>query len=90
MSPKDDITLKTILEHMRAMEDRLISRIEGAEDRLGSRIEKVETGLKNLNFKVDQNHVQVMTQLDNIDARLDDLEVVQVPKLKKAVGMSGN
>jgi hypothetical protein len=26
-------------------------------------------------------------QIDAIDRRLDDVEVVQVPKLKKAVGM---
>jgi len=49
--------------------------------------------IRTLAQKVDRNdersekrHVLVMTALQNMDGRLDDLEVV-VPKLKKRVGM---
>lgn len=75
-----DITLLTVLQHMQAMEQRLIERIEGVRDDLSGRIDRLEA-------KVDHNHIQVTAQLDAIDRRLDDVEVVEIPKLKKAVGM---
>ncbi len=77
MSPKDDdITWAIVLQHMQGMEQRLVERIDG-----------VEIKVDRLAVKVDQNHAILSTQIANMDARLDDLEVVQVPKLKKAVGM---
>ncbi len=74
MVQNGDITVAMLLQHMQDMEGRIISRF----DHTDARIAKLET-------KVDHNHLIVTTQLDNIDARLDDIEVVQVPALKKAV-----
>lgn len=76
-SDNDGITLRTILEHMRGMENRLQAQISS-----------VKTELAALNAKVDHNHAMLTLQLDNIDKRLDDIEVVQVPKLKNAIKIS--
>ena len=79
---------------MQGMEQRLIVKIDGVEEKLTRRIDNLEVKIDslevkvdNLEVKVDRNHAQTMVAFDNMDARLDDLEVVQVPKLKKAVGM---
>ena len=77
MSQNDDgVTLAILLRHMQGMERRLTERIDGVEQK----VDRLET-------KVDRHHAQTMVAFNNIDDRLDDLEVVQVPKLKKAVGM---
>ena len=77
MSPKDDgITSAIILQHMQAMEQRIMEKFSKVDDRF-DRLEQ----------KVDRNHVILSTQIANLDERLDDLEVVQVPGLKKAVGI---
>lgn len=72
-----------VMNYMQSMEQRIMSRIDGLEtkvDRLGEKVDRLEA-------KVDRNHTQNMNALDNIDARLDDLEVVQVPAIRKVVGM---
>ncbi|MFA5799656.1 MAG: hypothetical protein WC840_01715 [Candidatus Peribacteraceae bacterium] len=84
MSPKnDDITLKTILEHMRGMEERLRTEISGVRTELKGDIREVKNEIRRV-------EAVLSNQISNIDARLDDIEVVQVPKLKKAVGMGRN
>lgn len=84
MNPKDnDITPAILLQHMQGMEQRIMTRIDGLEakhDNLEVKVDRIEA-------KVDRNHSQTMVALDNIDSRLDDIEVVQVPAIKKAVGM---
>ena len=72
----DGVTPAVLLQHMQGMERRLTERIDGVE-------QKVDR----LEIKVDRHHAQTMVAFDNIDERLDDLEVVQVPKLKKVVGI---
>lgn len=70
MTPPDgEVTPAILLQHMQAMEGRIMEKFDQLEQ------------------KVDRNHVILSTQITNLDERLDDLEVVQVPKLKKAVGM---
>lgn len=82
-----DITLLTVLQHMQSMEQRLIERIDGVRDSLNGRIDGLEVKVDRLEMKGDRNHVQVIAQLDAIDRRLDEVEVVEIPKLKKMVGM---
>lgn len=82
MSPQDnDITPAMLLQHMQGMEKRLredfSSTILASEDRLKSDFSR----------KLEATETNVIRQIDAIDERLDDLEVVQVPKLKKAVGI---
>ena len=90
-STDNDITLAMIMKHMQAMEGRIMQNMQGMELRLR---DEFRSGLSRLESKVDRNHdivmrnhAQTTLQIDNVDSRLDDLEVVQVPKLKKAVGM---
>lgn len=86
----NDITLKTVLQHVQM----LAQNIFAMEQRLSTRIDSLEKKMEKLELKVDRNHEQAMRNhaitvvgLKNIDDRLDDLEVVQVPAIKKAVGM---
>ena len=84
MSPKDDgITPAVLLQHMQVMGKQLVEKIDEARTELKADINRVEKNLERVERKVDLALVQIGT----IDTRLDDLEVVQVPKLKKAVGM---
>lgn len=87
MTDPGDIPLTTVLQHMHGMEQRLGERIDGVEQRLDKRIDGVEQQLVELKTTVERHHAQTTVSLDNIDARLDDLEVVQVPTIKKAVGI---
>jgi septal ring factor EnvC (AmiA/AmiB activator) len=99
-SKNTDITVSTILQHMQGMEERIMTKVDSLDrkvDRLERKVDGLEKKADLLEKKVDgleqsvrglhRNHLQTMTGLDNIDARLDDLEVVQVPMLRKAVGM---
>lgn len=81
MNSKDDITLKTILEHMRVMEDRLLTEIQEVRSDLGATEAR-------LNTRIDRMEHNLTTQIDGLDRRLDDIEVSQIPQLKKVVGMS--
>ena len=87
---KPRITLRIVFEHILHMEQRLTQRIDGVEQRLTKRIDGVESSLTQridkLERKVDRNHIQISAQIDALDKRLDDLEVVQIPTLKRAIG----
>lgn len=74
------ITSAVLLDHMRGMEGRLHTEIKevrldlrSTEARLIDRIDRVERNLT--------------VQIEGLDHRLDDIEVSQIPKLKKAVGI---
>jgi len=73
----DGVTPAVLLQHMQGMEEWLIVRIDDAKTELKGDIRRVET-------KVDM----ALVQIGNIDERLDDLEVVKVSSLKKAVGIN--
>ncbi len=75
-NPQNDITLVTVIQHMQGMEERLTTRIDGLKIEVDRNHEEAR-----------QNHAQTIAALDNIDARLDDIEVVQVPSIKKVVGI---
>lgn len=80
----DDITLKTVLEHIQNMQrtftlshQELKKEIRSVERRLGHRIDLVEANLT--------------TQIDAIDKRLDTIEIEKLPqrvtKLEIAAGV---
>ena len=79
MADKGDINVQVLVGHMQAMERRLSDRI----DHVQADIKRVENNLNRVEGKVDLSLVQTSNQ----DIRLDDLEVIEIPKLKKAVGM---
>ncbi len=69
-----------LLEHMQAMERRICSDFDSK-----LAIMNADLGGK-IDFLVRQSTL-FTTQNKNFDERLDDIEVVQIPKLKKAVGI---
>jgi len=84
-SPAGDrgITSAVLLDHMRGMEGRLHTEIKevrldlrSTEARLIDRIDRVERDIG-----------WIKVSVGNIDKRLDNVEVVQMPRLQKAVGM---
>ena len=82
------VTPEIILDHMRGMEVRIRTEVKqeigASEGRLCQEIGAMEVRLNN---RIDRVYVNLTTQIDGIDHRLDDIEVFQLPKLKKAVGM---
>lgn len=77
MAQSDGITPAILLGHMQGMEQRLrddfSSAILASEGRLRSEIKFSETN--------------IIRQIEGIDERVDDIECVQIPMLKKAVGI---
>lgn len=83
----DDITLAMVMQHMQAMEGRLGAKIDDVRTELKSELSGVKSELKSDIHRVERKVDLALMQIGNIDARVDDIEVVQVPKLEKAVGM---
>jgi hypothetical protein len=77
------ITPAVLLDHMRGMENRLKTELK-------REIGSVRTDLSHLTTRIDRverDITWIKVSVDNIDKRLDTIEVVQVPRLEKAVGM---
>jgi hypothetical protein len=71
-----DITLGTIMEHLRAMEGRINKRFEDADKRLDGvdkRFDGVET-------RIDRLERNLTRQIDGIDKRLDEIEIEKLPQ----------
>lgn len=69
------IALRTVLEHVQAQGGALMSfrsEMKKEFDAVHEKIDGVERHLTR--------------QIDGLDKRLDDIEIVQIPKLKKTVG----
>lgn len=84
MADDADITPAILLQHMQGMEQRLLHRIDDVKIDLTSFKTEVNGRLD----KLDRRISLLSVQIGNLDERLDDLEVVQVPILKKAVGIA--
>jgi hypothetical protein len=61
----DEITLKDVLDHMSAMEQRLSGEMKAVDKRLSGQISSVEANLGR--------------QIDAIDQRLDSIEIEKLP-----------
>jgi hypothetical protein len=83
----DDITPATLLQHMQGMETRILtvlrSELSDVQSELKTEIQEVKADVRRVEQKVDL----ALVQIGNLDARLDDIEVKELPKLKKVVGM---
>ncbi|MDD5055441.1 MAG: hypothetical protein PHZ00_04210 [Candidatus Peribacteraceae bacterium] len=98
MANNSDITLLTILQYMQAMEERLIARIAKVEFEVGglkitiggleTNVEGLNHEVMNLGERVEKGFAQVSLQIDNMDKRIDDIEVVELPAIKKVVGIA--
>ncbi len=73
------ITLRTLLTHMQGMKEELksdISNIKTDTNGIKIRLDRLETRFDRLETKVDHGFAQIGAQLDTIDTRLDDIEII--------------
>ncbi len=74
------ITLRTLLTHMQGMKEELKQNISDVRHDLKQDIAGVHNNLKQdiarLETKVDHGFAQIGAQLDTIDTRLDDIEII--------------
>ena len=73
------ITLQVLLEHMQGMKEELKengARIEGKVDHLGRKFDHLETKVDRLESKIDHDFAQIGGQLDTIDERITDIELI--------------
>ncbi|GEM_PF-699222 len=92
MADNQDITPAILLQHMQGMERRIMQHMDARFAQVDSRFslmdkrfDAIDARLSKLERKVELLSVQI----GNLDERLDDLEVVKVPMLQKAVGIGG-
>ncbi len=71
-----DITPAILLQHMQGMKHELKQDIHGLAKRMDRLEEKVDRGFAHLNVRIS-----------NIDERLDDIEVGELPRIRKKLKM---
>jgi hypothetical protein len=85
----DNITLKTVLDHMQNMQTVLTQEIRQGDQSLARRIDDLD---KRLSTRIDHLQANLTTQIDGIDKRLDEMEIQKLPnrvaKLEVAVGIA--
>ncbi len=90
------ITLRTVFEHVQALHGEMLTKFAAVDKRFVSLEgkmksgfkavhEKMDTGFKEVHQKIDASTRRLSTQISNIDQRLDDVEIKEFPKLKKAL-----
>lgn len=77
------ITLEDVIITMQRHHQEVIMRIDGLEKRMDG-LEKRMDYHEALSAK---RHAQNMQSFQTLDERLDDLEVKEIPRIKKVVGM---
>jgi hypothetical protein len=77
---ENDITLGTVMQHMQHLHGIVLAHF----DRLEAKFDQLET-------KVDRNHINLSSQIEAIDKRLDSIEIEALPRrvtvLEKKVGI---
>lgn len=81
------ITFRTLLLHMQGMEQRLRSEVKHGLSDVCSELKDFERKTLDRFDRLDRKFEWVSFALRNIDERLDDIEMKQIPALKKAVGI---
>ena len=79
------ITLRTVLQHVQALHSEMLIKFAAVDKRFVSLEKKMDDGFSGVNGRIDRLERRLSTQIDNIDKRLDDVEIKELPKLKKAV-----
>ena len=64
-----DITLRTILDHMRGLEDRINKRFDGIDMRFNA-----------VDARIDLLGRNLTRQINAIDKRLDEIEIAKLPQ----------
>jgi predicted nuclease with TOPRIM domain len=73
-----ETTLKIVLEHihdMRMSMEKRFDRLEADVGMLKHDVLSLKQDVFNLQVKVEKNRMMLSTQIDNLDQRLDDLEI---------------
>lgn len=83
MMEDKDITPAILLQHMRGMEKRLTDHMNVRFIKVDERFVKVEARLESLENKTSL----ISMQIKNIDHRLDDIEVGDLPRIRKVLKM---
>ena len=84
----DEITNDVLLEHIQAYGlrfDSIDARFDQLEKKLEDKIDGVEKRLTN---RIDGLSRNLNMQLDNIDERVQDIEINQLPAIKQHVGIA--
>ncbi len=81
------ITLAVLLSQMQGMKYELVQRIDGVKHDLSQRMDGMEKRLGSRIDRLERKTDLISVQIENMDARLDDIEVFEIPKFKKAVGI---
>jgi hypothetical protein len=87
MARQSPVTGRILLSHMQGMQQNMKQHMQDMEQRLNQRIDKLDLKVDRLDEKLGRKIDLLSVQIGNIDERLDDIEVVQLPKLKKATRM---
>ncbi len=87
-----DITLKMILEHMQAMRSDLLQRIDDLGKTLSIRIDglqgQIDGNQRSLQAQINGLERQIATLqvgVENIDKRLDEIKIEELPKRVRAL-----
>jgi flagellar capping protein FliD len=84
---KKRITLALVMQHLQHMNQTMIGEFKGVRGSIAALDRKIDSVDQKLTRRIDSLHRKFDTQISNMDERLDDLEIVQIPRLKKAVGI---
>ena len=87
----DDITLKTVLDHIHAMQSRMDSRFEDIErrfDKVDQKFEIVDRRFDELEQTIQMVETNLSRQIDAIDHRLDEIEIEGLPSRIKKLEMA--
>lgn len=76
----EDITLKTILEHLQAFRVDITTQLHTMENRMTQRMDGLEHRVDSLEVRIDRMDRNLSRQIDAIDKRLDAIEIEEVPK----------
>mgnify|MGYP001595784984 CR=1 FL=1 len=78
-----DITPAVLLQHMQGMKYELKQDIHG----LAKRMDRFEERMDQLEHKVDRGFAHLTVRIGNIDERLDEIEVGELPRIRKKLKM---
>lgn len=73
----NEITIGTILEYMRSIEQRVTSRIQEVHEGLSKHLDGLDAKLTG---RLDRLQRDLIAQIDAIDKRLDTIEIEYLPK----------
>jgi hypothetical protein len=78
--PESEITPKVLLDHLQGMGQALGQQISVVRDELRAVEQRLGDRIRHLESRVARSETTLSQQIDGIDKRLDELEIVQLPR----------